>query len=326
MAVAVRNMPDSSTKSPDQPGSLATSSVLGAVYVVAALVILTMGVPLVWANGVSGWLRETLGPFVDVAGLIVIEVFVFGLLAMIGLSLAGGGARPGLRAGIFTVVAWLLVTLIVMSMFAGGGQISEALGVGLGAASVFFGWRYLTGSKFPAAMQQFEQQGWFTAVPYKPAQGKLVRRCTMMGLLLLAGSGIWTLLQHGTLETIDKDWLLRLPFVHITITLLRDLRFTLPILLAAATFWLSYRVVHMPTFAEFLIATEGELNKIAWPTRKSLIQDTIVVLTTVVLFTIFLFVVDIAWGKILSNPFIGVLKLAPDTAVEKEKDYKELDW
>ena len=325
MAVAVRNMPDSTTQSPNRSGSLAGSSLMGAGYVVTALIILTLGVPLVWANA-STWLSDSLGSFVDVAGLIVVEVFVLGVLAMFGLSLVGGTARPGLRAGIFTVVAWLVATLIVMSMFAGGGPISEALGIGIGAASAFFGWRFLTGPKFPATMQQFETQGWFTAATYKPNQGKLVRRFTMIGLLGLAGCGVWTLLQHGTLDTLGKDWVLRLPFIERTITLLRDLKFTMPILLAVVMFWLSYRVVHMPTFAEFLIATEGELNKIAWPTRKSLIQDTIVVLTTVVLMTLFLFFVDIAWGKILSNPYVGVLKIAADTKVEKEKDYKELDW
>ena len=41
------------------------------------------------------------------------------------------------------------------------------------------------------------------------------------------------------------------------------------------------------------IATEAEINKVSWTTRKRLIQDTTVVLVTVFLFTLFLFVVDI---------------------------------
>jgi preprotein translocase SecE subunit len=326
MAVAVKNIPDNTTQTPSQPGSLASSSLIGAVYVIATLVILALGVPMVWANGVSAWMRSNLGSFVDVAGLIIVEVFAFGVLMMLGLSLVGGNTRTGLRAGVFSVVGWLVGTLLLVAMFANGTPIGDAISVGVAAVSLFFGWRFLSGATFPDLMRQFENQGWFTAATYKPNQGKLVRRFTMIGLLGLAGCGVWTLLNHHTLDTMGKDWVIHLPFVNTSLTLLRDIKFTVPILLAAVTFWLSYRVVHMPTFAEFLIATEGELNKVAWPTRKSLIQDTIVVLATVVLFTVFLFVVDIAWGKILSNPYVGVLKIASDKKVEKEKDYKELDW
>jgi preprotein translocase subunit SecE len=326
MAVAVRNMPENTTQTPSQPGSLASSSLIGAVYVIAALIILSMGVPLVWANGVSTWIRTNLGPFVDIAGLIVVEIFVLGVLTMVGLSLVGGTARPGLRAGIFCVVGWIFATLILVAMFAKGTPIGDGFGIVIAAVSLFFGWRFLMGPKYPEKMRQFENQGWFTAATYKPAQGRLVRRATMIGLLSLAGCGVWTLLHHQTLDAMGKDWVIRLPFSGATLTLLRDIRFTVPILLSAVTFWLSYRIIHMPTFAEFLIATEGELNKVAWPTRKSLIQDTIVVLATVIILTVFLFVVDIAWGKILSNPYVGVLKIAPEKKTEKEKDYKELDW
>ena len=63
----------------------------------------------------------------------------------------------------------------------------------------------------------------------------------------------------------------------------------------------------MPTFAEFLIATEAEMNKVSWSTRKQLTQDTIVVLVTTFLMTAFLFLVDVFWGWLLSQSWIGVL-------------------
>ena len=72
---------------------------------------------------------------------------------------------------------------------------------------------------------------------------------------------------------------------------------------------MAWRIVNCPAFADFLIATEAELNKVSWTTRKRLIQDTIVVLMTVFLLTVFLFVVDVAWGKVLSNWPIGVLQI-----------------
>jgi preprotein translocase SecE subunit len=93
----------------------------------------------------------------------------------------------------------------------------------------------------------------------------------------------------------------------------------LPLLLAACTLWLAYRIVHYPAFADFLIATEAELNKVSWTTRKRLVQDTIVVLTTMLFLTLFLFVVDLVWFKLLSAPWIGVLQ-AGQSNTEMIKD------
>jgi preprotein translocase SecE subunit len=93
-----------------------------------------------------------------------------------------------------------------------------------------------------------------------------------------------------------------------TLILLPALQFTLPILVAAAALWISYRIVNLPVFADFLIATEAELNKVSWESRKRLIQDTIVVLVTVLLLTAFMFLVDLVWIRVLSWDRIGVLK------------------
>ena len=73
------------------------------------------------------------------------------------------------------------------------------------------------------------------------------------------------------------------------------------LLLAAMGIWFAWRAVNFPTFADFLIATEAELNKVSWTSRKRLVQDTIVVLVTLFLFTIFLLVVDATWGWVLSR-------------------------
>ncbi len=76
----------------------------------------------------------------------------------------------------------------------------------------------------------------------------------------------------------------------------------------------------MPVFADFLIATEAEMNKVSWTTRRRLIQDTIVVLVTVFLMTMFLFLVDIMWIQILSWPYVGVLQYNPR---EQQKQQQE---
>lgn len=107
-------------------------------------------------------------------------------------------------------------------------------------------------------------------------------------------------------------------------TLLPAVRFTVPLLLLLLTIWLAWRIVNLPTFGDFLIATEAELNKVSWTTRARLWQDSLVVLTTMLLMAMFLFVVDIAWGKILSWNPIGVLQVK--TEQPKPKDEANLKW
>jgi preprotein translocase SecE subunit len=94
-----------------------------------------------------------------------------------------------------------------------------------------------------------------------------------------------------------------------TLTLLPALRFTVPLLLLAASLWLAWRVVNMPTFADFLIATEAEMNKVSWTTQRRLVQDTIVVLVFVLLLSAFLFATDQVWRYSLSWKPIGVLQI-----------------
>jgi preprotein translocase SecE subunit len=258
-----------------------------------------------------------------------------------------------------------------------------------------------------------EDQGWFSTTAYKRLQGQRVRRGTILGILVLFASGMYTLQSHHTLDTGPKNWALPIPFMGVvsvtdvagdtslqpgvvmdrfalrdendrltakavkianpadskfrkseiiprseydaevrrltseskapptfvepvagtteyqTVTLLPHIRFTLPILLVAAGLWLSYRLVNFPAFADFLIATEAELNKVSWTTRKRLVQDTIVVLTTMLLLTGFLFVMDSAWIWILSSRWIYVMQTEKadttelDTQIDRLNQEKE---
>ncbi|HBI44946.1 MAG TPA: preprotein translocase subunit SecE [Planctomycetales bacterium] len=88
---------------------------------------------------------------------------------------------------------------------------------------------------------------------------------------------------------------------------------------------MAWRVVNFPPFADFLIATEAELNKVSWTTRPRLIQDTIVVLVTVALLAIFLFLMDQTWRVVLSWKPIGVLQLSEDQS-EKNKSAELKPW
>ena len=107
--------------------------------------------------------------------------------------------------------------------------------------------------------------------------------------------------------------------------ILPSVQYTVPLLMLAVSLWLAWRIVNMPTFADFLIATEAEMNKVSWTTQRRLIQDTIVVLVTVVLMALFLFGMDYTWKIVLSWKPIGVLHIPKDTS-QKNKSVEQKRW
>jgi preprotein translocase SecE subunit len=320
MAVAVKNTPESQTRT--ALGALVPASILGAVYILACGAVVFWGVPHLWEIGVHPYLQNL--SFVSYAVLGLFEVVAIVALAYLGNSLVGSTPPRGMRAGIFAVLVWLFATLLVTVVV---GRIFEyflggAPGVGIGltgavaVALLYWGWSLFTRPKAPEKLRAFEDQGWFSTQRLKPMQGQKVRRATMLGIILLIAAGIYSLLNHGTLNSVhnlptDNAWAIRVPFTAFSQPILPDVKYTVPLILAAVGVWLAFRIVHVPVFADFLIATEAELNKVSWPTRKSVVQDTIVVLTTVLMLTVFLFLVDIAWGWLLSRPVVGVLRQPP---------------
>jgi preprotein translocase SecE subunit len=110
---------------------------------------------------------------------------------------------------------------------------------------------------------------------------------------------------------------------YASLTLLPAVQYTVPLLLLVLSLWLAWRVVNMPAFADFLIATEAELNKVSWTTQRRLVQDTVVVLTTVVLMAAFLFLMDQAWRILLSSRPVGVLIIPKESG---KKPVDEKDW
>jgi preprotein translocase SecE subunit len=328
MAVAVKNSTETTTRS--GPMNLIAASLGGALYVLAGIAIVAQVIPRLWAAGVSSWMPPSLS-FVDAAGLIVALVAAVVGLVLFGKTLLGSNPPKGIRAGVFTVLVWLLLTVWVATIvgrFFGWLTGADALGLAgmaiAAAGMLFWGWRLMQRPKTPESLESFEAQGWFSADRYKPMQGLRVRRATMLGLLVLLGAGVWVLSEQN-LGAGGKDWVLKIPFTNWQIPLLPDVAITLPVVLGALAFWVSYRMVNWPVFADFLIATEAEVNKISWPSRKSVIQDTIVVLTTVFLLTVFLFAVDLAWGALLGSKWVGILRLEPNKpAAAQTAD--QIDW
>jgi preprotein translocase subunit SecE len=122
---------------------------------------------------------------------------------------------------------------------------------------------------------------------YKPMQGWYARLYTALGLGLILATGAWRVYESSI--EFQAVW-----------------RIGLPALFAAVLGWVVFRIIHFPPFAEFLIATEAEMNKVSWTNKEDLLRATTVVLTTVVMMTIFLFLVDTLWTALLR--MIGVLQ------------------
>jgi preprotein translocase subunit SecE len=124
--------------------------------------------------------------------------------------------------------------------------------------------------------------------PYKPMQGWYARLWTGVGLGALLAVGIWRSFE------LARGWSNPLA------------RLGIPALVGAALAWLVIRLIQYPPFADFLIATEAEMNKVSWTSKADLQRATSVVLVTVALMSVFLFGVDWIWSYLLQ--VIGVLK------------------
>lgn len=112
---------------------------------------------------------------------------------------------------------------------------------------------------------------------YKANQGRRVRQATFFGALLVAAFGAVTL-SNGPLGPTEQA-----------------VRVGVPLIVWVLCAWLAYRAVNVPRFADFLIAVESELEKVAWPARQEVMQATVVVLATMLFLGTFLFLMDYVW-------------------------------
>jgi preprotein translocase SecE subunit len=314
MAVAVKPSPEAQ-KTSRSLNELAVGSWIGILYVLGTLYVVFYALPWLWGE----FVELPVSSFVNVALLLGAMLATAAGLGYVGRRLL---AHPphGLRAGIAVGIALLFFAVLItqaVGMTLENMEVPAMIGAGItgavGVLCLFFLLRAYFRPGFEKWLGRFEDQGWFSLTAYKASQGLRVRRGTILGLLAVAACGIYTMLIRNKLE---GDWELLIPYVDEddwVLVLLPWKKYTLTLLLAAAALWIAWRVVSFPTFADFLIATEAEMNKVSWTTRRRLIQDTIVVLTTVFLLTIFLLIVDVLWFKILSNPLIHVLRIDTTT-------------
>jgi preprotein translocase SecE subunit len=327
MAMSVaENAPVTTERTPrSAQQQLAVGSFLGAAYVLISLWLIFAGIPYVWGNLLYAPEGQ---PYINEYLSATLEIMLCGLAAVglgyLGYQLIKNQHQPGLRAGIFFASAMTFLSVWIAAASGNGLEPRVDTGMGIiltavvlvallgGTVFLFLqpGWGRL--------LETVEEQGWFQATPFKASQGLRVRRGTVLGVLVLGACGIYTLVMHrsfGFEASGDppNDWYWFVPFTEGTyyFPLMHKVHLLMPVVLALVLIYFAWRLVNVPVFADFLIATEAEMNKVSWTTRRRLIQDTIVVLTTVFLMTLFLFLIDIMWIQILSNPFVSVLKYDP---------------
>jgi preprotein translocase SecE subunit len=305
---------------------LAVSSFLGALYVLFSVGMVFTGLPVLWNDVLE--LNQTLNVFLSDALLLLVLVAAVAVFIFVGRALEGPHAPRGLHTGVvFWAIALFAIGLLTIGIGNWLGTQDAWITIAvpaLVAAALLYGLVLLF--LRPAFIQwlgQFDDQGWFHATSFKANQGLRVRRGTVFALLVLIVCGVYTMVHHNTMGL--GDWALDLPWgENLYLPILLNVRYTVPLIVLVGLSWLAWRVVNWPVFADFLIATEAEMNKVSWTTRKRLFQDTIVVLVTVFLLTVFLFVVDVLWIKILSSPPIRVLQIDP--MQERAKLQEQTQW
>jgi preprotein translocase SecE subunit len=320
MATAVQTSSETRTSPRTR---LALASLFGALFVIAGVVAAAYAVPR--------FLEPVLAPLGGSASFalrVVAQLAVVAAFVWLGSRLSGANPPRGVRGGIFLVISGI-ITIFFLTRAVGlnlehlslGRVITGAVLIGL---LVLF-YRFLVSPRAERWMVGLEHQGWFHTFSYKKTQGVRARRYTMIGLLLVGWTGVWSANRDQTFGA--GSWTLQMPFEWPSITPLTDLEYAVPLLLAVLVFWVAWRAVNMPTFADFLIATEAEMNKVSWSSRRRLVQDTIVVLVTCFLLTLFLLVVDLFWGWLLSHRWIAVLPPQSDTPGQVVTEQgKESKW
>lgn len=116
---------------------------------------------------------------------------------------------------------------------------------------------------------------------YKRGQGRYTRIITFLGVMLLVTIGAMRLSEE--LMTLPLSPLVRY-----------GLAAALVVVAAMVMFW----IVNRPRSADFMIATEGEMKKVSWSSRKEIIGSTKVVIITTLILTVILFAVDMLFTQL----------------------------
>lgn len=141
-------------------------------------------------------------------------------------------------------------------------------------------------------------EGGFALRVYKPGQGFYTRVGTAIGVGILS---VW-----GSKFIFDE----LSAFLNPNKPYYLPVRYGITVGFLAVMGFLVYWIAGLNRKAnDFFIATEGEMKKVSWSTRKEVTRSTKVVIVTVVLLSAFLFLSDVMFMLFFNG--IGVLKGVP---------------
>ena len=144
----------------------------------------------------------------------------------------------------------------------------------------------------PVERRTTDGRGFFTI--YKKGQGYWTRMGTAA-----AGFGISFLLAKNLVYDQLRAWL------HLSAG--KSLAIAGAVFIALALF--AWRMMNKPTSVDFLIATDSEMKKVNWTSRRELIGSTKVVIVFMFLIAFLLFTFDIIFGYLFH--LIRVLEFGP---------------
>ena len=79
----------------------------------------------------------------------------------------------------------------------------------------------------------------------------------------------------------------------------------IPAALFVALVLLALYILNRSRIVDFLINTEGELRKVAWPSRDDVMRQAIVVIATVMILAVIIFMFDIVFSKVMTQVLPG---------------------
>mgnify|MGYP005848131505 CR=1 FL=1 len=125
---------------------------------------------------------------------------------------------------------------------------------------------------------------------YKSGQGYWTRMMTAVGVGVLSLTGVaWLWSELAVIQAF--------PAIYVQASVAVVLILTVAIL----TYWL----LNKPNIADFMIATEGEMRKVNWPTRREVLGSTWIVIVGTFMIAAILFAVDIGFLWLFRE--IGIL-------------------
>jgi preprotein translocase SecE subunit len=145
--------------------------------------------------------------------------------------------------------------------------------------------------------------GYFTI--YKKGQGYWTRIGTLLAVLLIGSFTTYNLIEHVPTMISDAaipenaSTELKNQLIESRGKLRSAVTWSVTSAFVVGYVWLCWRLLNKPTNVDFLIATDSEMKKVNWTSRKELIGSTKIVIIFMFLIAAFLFSVDQIFGTLM---------------------------